>query len=131
MSQNSVGYIFIRNHWTYSRNNCVRVGKTSDLSIHDAICTRDELEKGWYELAFEINISKLDIVKKVLFNYFKSYNFKGTGGSQFYNIKILDEIIPYISKLNIPFKLLSASDILTILSSSTVKQINYDEYEYE
>ena len=120
MSENYVGYIYIRNHWSYFRKKCVKLGKTSNLLYHDNNYKTGEPEKGWYELVFEMNISKIDIIEKVLSNYFKSYNLKCNGGREFYNIKIMDEIIPYISKLNISFKILSNFDILNTMSLSKV-----------
>jgi len=105
------GYIYIRSHTYYEFDNICKLGRTKNIQCRDFTYATGEYKRGYFKLVIEL-LSHDDIfVEKLLKRYFKNYHQQMDGGSEFYSIQIIDEIIPFLSSTMIRFKILSQSDI--------------------
>ena len=108
------GYIYIRRHKYYENDNICKLGKTKNIPERDTIYTTREYIRGYFGLVIEISNNQTTddtYVEKILQKYFKNYHSKKNGGSDFYDTKIIDEIIPFLSKTSIKFKVLTKEEI--------------------
>ena len=105
------GYIYIRSHTYYETDNVCKLGRTKNIPSRDSTYTTGEYKRGYFKLVIEL-LSHDDIfVEKLLKRYFKNYHQKIDGGSEFYLIDIINEIIPFLSTTTIKFKVLSQIEI--------------------
>jgi hypothetical protein len=122
------GFIYIRHHIYFTNDNICKLGRTKDIYNRDNNYATNEYIRGNFILVIEILDNQIydDIyVEKLLQKYFKCYNNKKDGGIEFYNIKIIDEIIPFLSKTNIKFKILSNQEINNIIKLGKIIKLQY------
>jgi superfamily II DNA or RNA helicase len=116
------GYIYIREHEYYKLDNICKLGKTIKITNRDNIYATGEYKRGLFTLVIEIlDNQKLDYinaiyVEKLLQKYFKNYHRKINGGNEFYQINIINKIVPFLSNTIINFKVLSNEDINNIFN---------------
>ena len=104
------GFIYIRQHQYYNNDNICKLGKTKNIPDRDTCYATSEYTRGKFTLVIKIlNNQKFDdtFVEKLLQRFFKNYHSKINGGSEFYQNSIIDEIIPFLYKTLIKFKVLS------------------------
>ena len=120
------GYIYIRVHSSYDKYNVCKLGKTLNLMERNSTYKTSEVECGFFELVIEVKKEKLDIIEKLLQNYFKSlqYYYYLGGGTEFFKKDIISLIIPYLKTLNLQFTILSKEQInLITWKNSNIKKI--------
>ena len=119
------GYIYIRIHTSYDKYNVCKLGKTINLIERNSTYKTGEVESGYFELAIELDIKKLDIIEKLLQNHFKllGYYYYLDGGIEFFTKDIITLIIPYLKTLNLQFTVLSKEQIKLIIRNNTIKKI--------
>ncbi len=119
------GYIYVRNHSSYDEYNCCKLGKADNIPSRDGVYATGEIKRGYFELVIEMNNSSVTLVEKLLQKYFNSLGFhiKFDGGSEFYNKKIIELIIPFLEKTNIKFKVLSKNEVDNLIRSHYIKKI--------
>ena len=105
------GYIYIRCHLYYDIDNICKLGKTKNISNRDNTYATGEYKRGYFELVIKILSHDDTIVEKILQKYFKNFHLKIDGGSEFYNKQIINEIIPFLLKTSIKFKVLTKEEI--------------------
>jgi len=107
------GYIYIRIHESYDKYNVCKLGKTTNLIERNSTYKTGEVECGIYKLVIKMSKNKLDIIERLLQNYFKTlnYHYYLNGGIEFYKKDIISLIIPYLKTLNLEFTVLSKDQI--------------------
>ena len=68
------GYIYVRLHFSYDLYNVCKLGKTNNLCERNSTYKTSEVECGIFELVIEIKQELLDIIERLLQNYFKLLN---------------------------------------------------------
>jgi len=99
------GYIYIRNHKSYDIYNVCKLGKTISIPERDIQYATGEVQRGYFEVAYEVSIKKLGIIERLLQYKFSEYNIKYDAGTEFYDKKIIDLIEKYLIELKITYKL--------------------------
>ena len=119
------GYIYIRIHTSYDKYNVCKLGKTINLIERNSTYKTGEVESGYFELAIELDIKKLDIIEKLLQNHFKllGYYYYLDGGIEFFTKDIIQLIIPYLKTLNLQFIVLSKEQIKLIIRKNNINKI--------
>ncbi len=118
-----VGYIYLRFHNSYLLYNAYKMGKTTNIPDRDNQYSTGEIKRGYFILVFEVPYKQLDIIERLLQNYFKDLNIRFDAGIEFYNIKIIDLIEPYLTKLNIKFRKLSIDEINKLIRRDRLKKL--------
>jgi hypothetical protein len=120
------GYIYIRVHSSYDKYNVCKLGKTLNLMERNSTYKTSEVECGIFELVIKVNKQKLDIIERLLQNYFKSleYHYYLDGGTEFFKKDIIPLIIPYLKTLNCKFNVLSKEQIKSITWTKIGNKIN-------
>jgi superfamily II DNA or RNA helicase len=109
------GFIYIRTHQYYDINQVCKLGRTKNFINRDKNYITGEFIRGHFILIIEILNYDDVFTEKVIQRYFKNYHLKRNGGIEFYNKKIIDEIIPFLEKTNIKFKVLNKKEINQII----------------
>ena len=119
----TIGYIYIRNHPSYDIYDACKLGKTNNIPERDTQYATREYRRGYFENLFEVPIEKMDIIERLLQNEFSELNIKYDGGTKFYNKKINNLIEPYLIKLKIKYRKLSKQEINDLLRINRVKNM--------
>jgi superfamily II DNA or RNA helicase len=120
------GYIYIRKHENYDNYNICKLGRTKNIPNRDNTYATSEYKRGYFDLVIEIsNNQSFDdtFVEKILQRYFKHYNSKKDGGIEFYNINVINEIVPFLSKTSIKFKVLSQDEINNLIYTERIRKL--------
>jgi superfamily II DNA or RNA helicase len=123
---NSNGYIYIRQHLYYENDKICKLGKTKNIPDRDNNYATGEYIRGYFVLVIEIlNEQTYDdtYIEKLLQKYFKNYHIKKDGGCEFYQNKIIDEIIPFLKKTSIKFKVLTQEEINFLIRQERIKKL--------
>jgi predicted helicase len=107
------GYLYTREHESYELYQAVKLGIASNIPERDSQYATCEIMRGYFSTIIEIPKDKMVTIEKLLKSYFKSlgYHIEYNGGTEFFNIKILDLLVPFLKKLNINFKVLTDDEI--------------------
>lgn len=108
-----MSFIYIRYHSSYL--NYCKLGKTDNIITRDNNYATGEHIRGYYELVIDILNYENTLVEKILQRYFKNYNVVHNAGKEFFDKKIINEIIPFLNKTNIKFNILSKDDINNLI----------------
>jgi predicted helicase len=122
MFKRTEGYIYVRCHESYDIYNACKMGKASNMVDRDSGYLTYEIKDGNYEII--ISVKNEHIIEKLLQGYFNSqglniYNGRGT---EYYDKKILEMIVPYLNFLNIKHKVLSKEEIKNLTRTKRIKQ---------
>ena len=98
------GYIYVRNHPSYDINNACKMGKTNNIPERDTAYATGEINRGYFEVVFEVPNKQMGIIERLLQNEFQEFNIKYDAGTEFYNKKIIDIIEPYLMTLMLYIK---------------------------
>jgi len=124
MSNN--GFIYIRQHIYYENDKICKLGKTKNIPDRDNGYVPGEYIRGYFVLVIEIsNEQTFDdtYVEKLLQKNFKNYHSRKNGGREFYQNKIIDEIIPFLKTTPIKFKVLTQEEINNLIRLERIKKI--------
>ena len=114
------GYIYIRYHESYIGYNVYKLGQTKDIISRMSTYITGEYIKGNLLLVIELLSNDSVFIEKIIKNSFRHYNRKDSGGTEFYDTKILNEIIPFLNKLSIKFNVI---DIKLLNRMVTIRYI--------
>ena len=117
------GYIYIRRHTSYDQYEVCKLGKTNNIPERDNQYATGEIERGYFEIVLEVEKKHATYIERILQYIFKKYNIKYNGGIEFYSIKIIDLIIPYLTKIRIKFRKLTEKEINELLRINRLKNI--------
>jgi len=115
MSKLNNGYIYVRINNIHNNSNVCKLGRTINLGQRDHTYATGEYIRGEFIIVIEIlqqSHYNDKYVENLLQNNFKYYHTKKNGGNEFYDIKIIDSIIPFLQTTNIKFNILPKDDIL-------------------
>ena len=122
------GYIYVRNHPSYDVDDACKMGKANNIPERDTQYATGEIKRGYFESVFEVPIKQMGIVERLLQNEFRELNVKYDAGTEFYNIKIITLIEPYLITLGIKYRKLSKQEISDLVRCNrvrkTIKKIN-------
>jgi superfamily II DNA or RNA helicase len=120
---NQIGYIYLRYHESYEKNNARKLGKTINIPDRDSHYATGEIKRGHFEYVFEVPLKKMTIIEKLLQSEFSHYNIKHDAGQEFYNKKIMDLIEPYLQKLGVIYRKLEKDEISKLIRIQRIKNI--------
>ena len=98
------GYVYIRQHIYYNNDKICKLGKSKTIPNRDNCYATSEYRRGYFVLVIEILNNQIyddTYVEKLLQRYFKNYHSKIDGGSEFYDIKIIDKIVLFLEQTSI------------------------------
>ena len=124
--QISNGFIYIRQHIYYENDKICKLGKTKNIPDRDNGYVPGEYIRGYFVLVIEIsNEQTFDdtYVEKLLQKNFKNYHSRKNGGREFYQNKIIDEIIPFLKTTPIKFKVLTQEEINNLIRQERIKKL--------
>lgn len=123
------GYIYIRNHPSYEKYNGCKLGKANNIPERDAQYATGEIKRGNFELVIEMPRENIGTIEQMLQKYFTSLgqHIQYDGGREFYKRDIINQIVPYLEKTNINFKLLSKEEIDHLVRCNRVRKIQNNE----
>ena len=119
------GYIYIRNHPSYDKYDGCKLGKANNIPERDTQYATGEIKRGNFELVIEMPKEVIGLVEKMLQNYFNCLGFhiKFDGGTEFYKRDIIRQIVPYLKKTNITFKVLSKEEIDVLVRCNRIQKL--------
>ena len=120
MNKTNKGYIYLRWHPAY--DDVYKLGKTHNIPERDSLYATGELKRGKFIVVYEIPIEKMSLVERLLQNEYIELNIKYDAGTEFFNIKILTLIEPYLNKLNVKFKKLEQQEINDLMRCNRVRK---------
>lgn len=116
------GYIYVRNHHSYDTDNACKLGKASNIIERDSQYAVGEIKRGYFEAVFEVPISSMGIIERLLQNEFHELNVKYDAGTEFYNKKIIALIEPYLTTLKIKYRKLSDQEINEMVRCNRIRK---------
>ncbi len=126
------GYIYIRNHQSYERDNACKMGKASNIPERDSQYATGEIKRGYFQSVFQVPIEQISIIERLLQNEFREFNIKYDAGTEFYDKKIITLIEPYLISLGIKYKKLTNQEISDLVRCNrvrkTFKKINIESF---
>jgi predicted helicase len=123
------GYIYIRRHQSYSVNVnqkqiiCFKLGKTQNIPYRNSQYITCELIAGYFQFVYEVPLIKMNTIEKKLKEKFKKYNLRLNGGTEFFNICILNLIEPFLEKIGIQYRKLSDNEIFNLTRTKYTENI--------
>ena len=116
------GFIYIRkNNWFNALNIC-KLGKTINIPDRDSTYITSEVERGYFHSLFRVVIDCLDKIEKELQEELIDYNYYKGGGTELYNIDIIDLIEPFLKNNNYNYNILTEEEIDNLIHSNRQNQ---------
>ena len=100
-------YIYIRINEYWSNKKIVKLGKTNNPNDRESSYITSEPDKGRFVKIYLVNDINTEEYLKIKF---EQYNYKGTGGTEFFDECIIDKIEDEMNKLDIDYKLVDIKD---------------------
>ncbi len=125
-----IGYIYIRTNEYWDLYDAYKLGKTLNIPDRETSYITSEIKRGKYIIVIELDASILDDIEKKLQLYFTELNLyiKFNAGTEFFNKKIINYIIPYFDENNILYKILSDNDIDNLIRKIRIHDdISHDD----
>ena len=116
------GYIYTRNHASYENYDACKLGKAHNIPERDTQYATGEITRGHFEEVFEVPITQMGIIERLLQNEFNVLHIKYDAGTEFYDKKIINLIEPYLITLGIKYKKLSKQEIRDLVRCNRVRQ---------
>jgi superfamily II DNA or RNA helicase len=120
------GFIYIRSHIYYENDKICKLGKTKNIPDRDNNYATGEYIRGYFVLVIEILNEQIyddTYIEKLLQKYLKGYHIKKDGGSEFYQNKIIDKIVPFLKKTLIKFKVLTEEEINNLIHQERIRKL--------
>lgn len=117
-----MGYIYIRSNII---PNICKLGQTNNIPDRDSQYATSEYIREQFLLVIEIIDIKHNhiFVEKILQKYLSIYHMKNTGGNEFYNITIINMIVPFLDKTNILYNILTNEQIKNLIHTHRMNKI--------
>lgn len=120
------GFVYIRQHIYYNNDKICKLGKSKNIPDRDNSYATGEYRRGYFRLVIEISNDQIfddTYVEKLLQKYFKNYHSKIDGGNEFYQNKIIDEIVPFLYNTIIKFKILTEEEISNLIYQERIRKL--------
>lgn len=108
------GYIYVRTHPAYESYNVVKMGETSNIPDRDSEYATGEFIRGRFSLVVEVDLEDRRYIENILQREFEEWHVYTDAGTEFFNKKIIDLIIPYLEKERIEHRRLSPEELATL-----------------
>ena len=107
------GYIYIRTNEWCQMKNVYKVGITKSIKDRNNSYITGEIIRGSFIKIFELDINdkQLKYIDNIIKIKFKKLNVYIDGGTEFYDISIIDKIDDFLLKNNIKFKLVNEDEL--------------------
>ena len=105
------GYIYLREHESYDKYNCYKMGKASNIPERENVYVTGEIKRGKFILVIEVDKNEMDNIELKLKDYFHDINVYIDGGNEFFEKKILEKIPAYLLNNNFNYKILGDIEI--------------------
>ena len=102
-----MGYIYIRWHRSYKK--LVKLGRAACPVERDQTYITGEPERGYYLLILKVEDEEL--CEHLLSVEFKEFHYDGSGGTEFYDVSILDRITDVFNSIGIHYEECDINDI--------------------
>ena len=129
MINNDFGYLYVRFHEAYDKYKSCKFGIAECIINRDGTYTTGEIKRVKFKLVIKIVKDKMKLLEKLLQNYFKSLGLHiiFDDGTEFFNVNIINLIIPYLKKTIINFTVLSDEEINNLIRKQYISKINIKE----
>lgn len=117
------GSIYIRVNAWYKLEKVVKLGIAAFAKDRSNTYITGEIERGEYICVYEIPLEKMRQLDNYLKNYLKQYNVYKGGGTEFYDICIIELIEPYLQSLNIEYRALKKEEINTMERCERIRAV--------
>ena len=117
------GYIYIRTHPGYDKEDCCKLGIASNIPDRDSQYATGEIKRGVFQNVYEVPSKQMRIIERLLQHEYLVLNIKYDGGTEFYNKKIIDLIEPYFISNKIKYRKLTIGEIGDLLRCNRVRKI--------
>ena len=121
ITNNKFGYIYIRRNNWYNKYDLCKLGKTINIPDRDFTYITSEVDRGYFFPIFCVDINFLNKIEKELQNEFIYYNIYKGGGTELYNIKIINLIEPFLQNNNYNYHKLTQEEINNLIHSNNKK----------
>ena len=124
MVNNEFGYLYIRFQEAYDKYKSCKFGIAECIINRDSTYKTAEIKRGNFKLVIKIPKDKMKLLEKLLQNYFKSLGLHiiFDGGTEFFNVDIINLIISYLKKTTIDFNVLSAEEINNLVRKQQINK---------
>ena len=117
-----MGTIYIRDNQWFSQLGLYKLGKATSAKDRGSTYLTSEPIPGNYVMVIEVG-DKMNIVDKLMKNYFKAYQKYFGGGTEYYDRCVEQLLEPFIKSLNIEYRVLSKTEIDTMERMERFKQV--------
>ena len=119
------GYIYVRQHPAYDIYNACKLGKTMQIPERDSQYATGEIIRGKFTLVILLEYTNISLIEKMLQNYFKclGHHIMYDGGTEFFNIAIIELIVPYLQLTVVKFRVLSDQEIHELSRQERIKSL--------
>lgn len=116
------GYIYIRRHKNLDYHHVCKVGKTINVAERDQTYATNEYERGHFCSVFRFEINDLNRIDNQIKSEFMHLNKRMNGGTEFFDLSIIDKIEIFFVSLNIKFYSLTTQEIQEIMKHYKLRQ---------
>jgi hypothetical protein len=120
-----VGYIYIRNHWSYDIDDVYKLGKTICIPDRDQTYVTGECRRGKILAGYEIACNILDDTEELLQDIFIKLHKQHDGGEEFYRREIIGLIEPVFDDYDIEYRKLTDIEIDELKRIKRDREIKY------
>jgi hypothetical protein len=106
--------VYVRKNQWFSFFDIVKMGISELVKHRGSTYITSEIYRGEFILIVEILSGNINLIDKMLKNYFDQENFYRGSGTEFFNKSIVSLIIPFLEKLNIQYRVLNEEEIYFI-----------------
>lgn len=128
---NKVGYIYIRDHWSYEIDNVYKLGKTIGIPDRDQTYVTGEYHRGKILEVYEVAYIILDDVEEILQDIFIELHKQQDGGEEFYRREIIRLIEPAFDDYEIEYRKLTDNEISELKRIKRDREVKYKRTKKE
>lgn len=119
-----IAYIYLRNHESYDKYDCYKLGKTLNIPDRENQYITGEIKRGEFISVYEVKKNEVDKIERDLKSFFYELNIYEGGGTEFFKKSIINNIQKYFDNKDIWYKKLDKNEIDKLSRTSREKN-NY------
>lgn len=113
----------MRTHGSYDPYNVCKMGKTFSIPERDCQYATGEYVRGSYQCVYEVSYDKTNMIERELQMEFKEYHRRDTGGTEFYDCKIIEMIEPYLKRNGVEYRSLTMEEVRDMIRFYRIRKI--------
>jgi len=121
-----IGYIYLRNHESYDKYDCYKLGKTLNIPERENLYITGEIKRGEFISVYEVRKTEMDKIEMDLKKFFCELNIYEGGGTEFFKKSIIDKIPQYFNDVKIWNNKLEKNEIIELTRTSREKNNHYN-----